>query len=339
MKTALKNLVHLLIVVIVAQTFSSCNDEWKDEQYIKYVSFVRSGYVDTYLNTNTADGMVHYKIPIEISGSTKNDKDVTVNVVIDPDTLTAFNRETYFTRTDLFYRQLDEKYYNFPNGMTVTIPAGKDIGYLNVDFNIRNLDLVEKYVLPLRIESTSEYVPSPKKYYKRSLMRIIPFNYFSGTYSAGAGQITSTTNGVTNTTPTSVATREMRYVNDSTVFFYAGLTEEDARNRSLYKIQVKFNSDMTVTLTADSARINFVADTSIDPKTGKSKCSYEIKEEMDALQPYLLIRTLTLNLQYRYDDVTNPYYTVTYNFKGSYTLERRRNTQIPEEDQQEIFEW
>lgn len=314
-------------VILMSFVFSSCTDEWKVEQYEKYVSFVRSGYTETYLNTNTKDGVVHYKIPIEISGTLLNDHDVTVKVELDNDTLVAHNITTYYNREDLFFRILDEEYYDFPNGMEVTIPAGKDVGYLDVDFKITGLDLVEKYILPLTIAETSAYIPSPKKHYKKTLMRIIPFNYFSGTYSAGAGSITAEG----DPTPTSKATRDMRFVNDSTVFFYAGLCEEDARDRATYKVRVKFNADETLTFSADSAQIEFtpVAD----------KCTWEIKEEMDALQPYLMIRTVTMDLQYSYKDVTNPNYTVKYNLKGSYTLERRRNTQIPEEDQQEIFEW
>jgi hypothetical protein len=196
-----------------------------------------------------------------------------------------------------------------------------------VDFQIKDLDLVEKYILPLQISSTSEYSPSPEKWYKKTLMRIIPFNYFSGTYSAGAGTITAEG----DPTPTSMATREMRVVSDSTVFFYAGLCEEDNRDRATYKVRVTFNADNTLTFTADSAKIEFT------PAPGK--CTWTITEVMDALQPYLLIRTVTMDLQYSYKDVSNPNYTVKYNLKGSYILERRRNTQIPEEDQQEIFEW
>ena len=59
---------------------------------------------------------------------------------------------------------------------------------------------------------------------------------------------------------------------------------------------------------------------------------------MDVLQPYLMIRTLTIDIFYTYMDVTNPSYKVKYTVSGFYTLERRRNTQIPEEDQQEIFD-
>lgn len=323
----MKKILFYAIVAVLGMTFYACEEEWKSEQYQKYVSFVRSGYTETYLNSNTADGIIHYKIPVEISGSTTNERQVTVQVDLDPDTLVAHNHTMFYTRDDLFFRQLNEEHFSFPNGTTVTIPAGENVGYLNIDFQVSDLDLVEKYILPLKISSTSEYTPSPKKHYKKTLMRIIPFNYFSGTYSAGAGTITAEG----DPTPTSKATREMRVVSDSTVFFYAGLCEEDARDRATYKVRARFNADNTITFSADSAKIEFT------PAPGK--CTWNIKEEMDALQPYLMIRTVTMELQYSYKDVSNPFYTVKYTLKGSYTLERRRNTQIPEEDQQEIFEW
>jgi hypothetical protein len=322
----MKKLIYSLIVIL-GIALLACDDEWDGEQYQKFVAFVRSGYTETYLNTNVKEGVIHYKIPIHISGSTTNDLKVNVQVAIDSDTLVAHNRTMFYNRNDLFFRQLDETHYSFPNGTMVTIPAGKDVGYLDIDFRVNDLDLVEKYILPLTISSTSEYEPSPRRHYKKSLMRIIPFNHFSGTYSAGAGTITAEGDA----TPTSMATREMRFVSDSAVFFYAGLCEEDARDRATYKVRAQFNSDNTLTFTADSSKIQFAA--------VPGKCTWSVKEEMDALQPFLMIRTVTMELQYSYLDVSNPHYTVRYTLRGSYTLERRRNTQIPEEDQQEIFEW
>ncbi len=327
----MRKLIIYSIISLFAVTFYSCNDEWKDEQYQKYVSFVRSGYNNTYLNYNSEGGTVKYRIPIVISGSTMNDRDVKVTISLDPDTLAAMNQARYFTREDLYYRLLDTKYYDF-NTLTTTIPAGENVGYIDVDFKIGDLDLVEKYVLPLRIQETSDFIPSPKLWYNRSLMRVVPFNDYSGIYSATGGTITE----VGSSTPTSVDTREMRVVDQNTVFFYAGLTEEDARNRALYKVKVKFESPTIVpdsggvVLTADNPDIAFTYD------PGKSY--YKIHSEMDALQPYLLKKTTTLFLNYTYKDISNPNYSVTYKFTGSYVMERRRNTQIPEQDQQEIFE-
>lgn len=326
----MKKIILYSIISLCTVLFYACNDEWKDEQYKKYVSFTRSGYENTYLNYNAEGGVVRYRIPVEVSGSTVNDRDVEVTIGIDPDTLNAMNQSRYFTREDLYFRLLDPKYYTFKT-MKTTIPAGQDVGYIDVDFKIDDLDLVEKYILPLNITETSVYQPSPKKWYRRSLMRIVPFNDYSGTYSATGGKITE----AGSSTPTSVDTREMRVVNQNTVFFYAGLTEEEARNRALYKVRATFNPSTTpnrglVTLTADSTRIGFTYE--------PDKCYYTIETKMDDLQPYLQIKTTTLFLKYTYLDISNPNYTVTYKFDGSYVLERRRNTQIPEQDQQEIFE-
>ena len=328
----MKKTVYYSIISLFALAFYACNDEWKDEQYEKYVSFVRSGYQDIYLNYNTTGGTIKYKIPVEVSGSTVNDRNVQVTIGIDPDTLQAMNLSRYYNREDLFFRLLEPQYYTM-NSRTTTIPAGKDVGYIDIDFRISDLDLVEKYVLPLVITETSEYMPSPKKWYRHSLMRIVPFNDYSGTYSATGGRITEEDSDM----PTSVDTREMRVVDHNTVFFYAGLTEEEARNRALYKVRAKFNpsaessDEGLVTLSADEDAIGFTF--------VPDSCTYKIEARMDDLQPYLQIKTVTLFLKYAYDDISNPNYKVKYIFDGSYVLERRRNTQIPEEDQQYIFDF
>lgn len=319
------------IISLCCIAFYACNDEWENEQYEKYVSFTKSGFTYTYLNYNAEGGVVTYRMPIEVSGSTVNDRNVHVTIGVDPDTLAAMNKARYFTREDLFYRLLEPRHYDFET-MEVTIPAGKDIAYVDIDFKIDGLDLVEKYILPLNIVETSEYTPSPKKWYRRALMYIVPFNDYSGIYSATGGTITE----VGDKTPTSVDTREMRVVDQNTVFFYAGLTEENARNRALYKVRAKFEPNEgdknsgKVVMSADSASIGFT----YEPQN----CYYTIDERMDDVQPYLKIRTITLFLKYTYNDITNTNYPVGYKFSGSYLLERRLNTQIPEEDQQYIFE-
>ena len=326
----MKKIVYYSIISLFCWTFCSCNDEWKDEQYEKYVSFVRSGYQNIYLNYNTEGGMIKYIVPVEVSGSTVNDRDVRVTIGIDPDTLQAMNLAQYFNRDDLYFRLLEPQYYTLQS-MQATIPAGEDVANFEVDFKIGDLDLVEKYVLPLLITETSEYMPSPIKWYRRSLMRIVPFNDYSGTYSATGGTITEG-----GKYPATMNTREMRVVDQNTVFFYAGLTEEDARNRAVYKVRARFNPPTdspdkgTITLSADDDAINFT----FDP----DNCYYTVEARMDELQPYLQIKTITLFLNYTYDDITNPGYKITYDFDGSYVLERRRNTQIPEEDQQYIFD-
>ena len=109
----MKKIIIYSILLLSSVIFYACNDEWKDEQYHKYVSFTRSGYVNTYLNYNAEGGLVTYRIPIEISGSTGNNRDVQVTIGVDPDTLNVMNQERYYTREDLYFRLLDPKYYEF----------------------------------------------------------------------------------------------------------------------------------------------------------------------------------------------------------------------------------
>ena len=45
-----------------------------------------------------------------------------------------------------------------------------------------------------------------------------------------------------------------------------------------------------------------------------------------------------MNLQYWYSDMTNPVYPIKYRYAGPMTLEKVRNIQVPEEDQQVILE-
>ena len=66
--------------------------------------------------------------------------------------------------------------------------------------------------------------------------------------------------------------------------------------------------------------------------------TYDIEETTDVDQPYLIHRYVTLNLEYEYDDTLEvPDYTVKYRAKGIMTMERKINTQIPDEDQ--AIEW
>jgi len=312
---------------IVASLFlSSCNDEWTLEQYEKNVSFVNNNMVDVNIKYNSIGGVINYKIPVLLSGSTENDANVDVTIALDPDTMPNLNFDRFRNREDLYFTQLGSEFYAFPS-MTTTIPAGSNIGYVNMSFKLSGIDMINKYILPLNVVSCSKFGPSLHKHYRKTLMRIIPFNDFSGVYSALQGQIfdiNPVPKGQTAPPPIVVSTREARVVDENTVFFFAGFTEEQAFDRAKYKIKAKFNADSTVTLTADDPSIKFTQ------KSG----TYSIQKRMDTVLPYNQIMDLTLTLDYQYSDITNPKFPLKYNFKGSMILEKVKNITIPEEDQQ-----
>ncbi len=67
--------------------------------------------------------------------------------------------------------------------MTTTIPSGSLQGYYDLDLKLEGLDLINKYILPVKIATTSYNNVSKRKWFSKSLMQIVPFNDYSGRYS------------------------------------------------------------------------------------------------------------------------------------------------------------
>src|SRR5690554_6712481 len=105
----MKNIFSLLLICSILLLGISCNDEWKDEQYKRYVSFKAplndQGVTRIYVRYKE-EGSTTYKLPLIVSGSTTNSESMTAHVALDPDTLTILNMEQYQDRTELYYKEL-----------------------------------------------------------------------------------------------------------------------------------------------------------------------------------------------------------------------------------------
>lgn len=300
----------------------ACNKEWEEELFTKYVAFGKNGVVQVYVKYKEQGGNIPLKIPLVLSGSTDNNMDVSVTVALDKDTLENLNFDRFRLRQDLYFKEFPAEFYSFKT-LTATIPKGSNTGHLTIDLKLDGIDLVNKYILPLEIVSSSRYSPSVLKHYRKALISIIPFNNFSGRYSV-AGAVWDRTRSENGQTALTTPYRNTWVVNENAVFFYAGVTEEEAMDRAGYKISARFNQDSTVTLTSSNPAINFA----------QQKGTYTISKRMDEVQPYLEKTYTTVYLEYQYDDITNPAFPLKYRFAGSMVLEKVKNIQIPEEEQQ-----
>ena len=328
----MKNRYRLLCLLAVMMLYSSCNDEWKDEQFEHYVSF-KAPTDDkgvTQINVRyKPDGEVTYQLPLVVSGSTTNTSDLTVHVAVDPDTLQVLNTEHFQNREDLFYKELESRYFTMPE--TVNIQAGENTSLLNIDFTLGDIDLVDKWLLPLTIEDdpSSGYVANHRKHYRKALLRVMPFNDYSGIYSGTA--LKTFLKGYENDAAIVKSEIPVYVVDENTVFFYAGTVDENRIGRRNYKIYASFDSQTkNVTITGEDPNIDFqVNDTPV----------FIVEETMDAVRPYLLHRYVTISkIDYNFTDYTTvPGATIDYTVRGSMILERKINTQIPDEDQ--AIEW
>jgi hypothetical protein len=328
----IKNIYGLLLVPAMLVLCGSCNKDWVSEQYEHYVSFkapLGDNGVSRISVRYKPDGYVTYQLPVIVSGSTTNVKNITIHVEVDSDTLQMLNNERFQSRTDFYYRELNGTYFRMPE--TVDIKAGESIALMGIDFSLSGIDLTDKWVLPLTIvdDPSYGYQSHPRKHYRKALLYVTPFNDYSGTYGGTALKTFFT--GYEDQPAMVTSEIPVYVVDENTVFFYAGTVDENRIDRRNYKIYAEFdNTTMGVTLYSDNPDMNFSA---------ISQPVYSINESMDATRPYLLHRYVTVSgIEYTYEDYTIvPEQRISYTVRGSLTLERKINTQIPDEDQ--AIEW
>ena len=97
----LKNI--LLYLLPIAGLCSSCNDEWENEQFTHYISFKAPINSDGVSRINvryrSGDEKTTFQLPVIVSGSTTNERNITVHVGLDTDTLEVLNQERFNNRT------------------------------------------------------------------------------------------------------------------------------------------------------------------------------------------------------------------------------------------------
>lgn len=325
----MKKIASIFSILLVLTTVA-CNKEWTSEQYEQYISFkapLNNDDVTPIHIRYKPDGQVNYELPVIVSGSTNNTKNLIVHLGVDSDTLKDFNFKNFQNRTDLYYKELTDQYFTIPD--TVSIQKGINISTVKVGFTLKNIDLVDKWILPLTIQPSSDYIPNPRRNYSKALLRIVPFNDYSGTYSGTSLKVYL--KGEEDGAAIVKNTIETYVVDEHTIFFYAGTVDENKADRRKYKIYAHFDDvKKEVTLDSDNPLMNLQVNQTIN---------YSIEEVQDELLPYLVHRYLTINnIDYNYTDytsVTNA--AIDYTIRGSLIMERKINTQIPDEDQ--AIEW
>ena len=336
----MRNIYILFFAFALAVGCMSCNDEWEDEQFVQNISFKAepnaNGVTFAHLRYNL-DGTVRYELPIIVSGSTMNSQNRTVHIALDPDTLKTLNREQYGGREPLYFKQLDPEYYSFPE--TVEIPAGQNMAILPIDIklggenNTHPLDQSDKWVLPLTIvdDPLYDYQANPRKHYRKALLRINPFNDYSGEYAATQYAI------YLNDSEESfkVSSQRSYVVDDKTIFIYAGLRDIDYLDRKDYKLFIKFTDDI---IDIQRKKLEIWSDNKDQNKLAPipgDQSYYTIDEEWDAKKPYLKHIYITLYLAYTFEDYsTVPNTRLRYKVQGTLSMQRDLNTLIPDEDQQ-----
>ncbi len=334
--------------VLSLATTTACNDDWEDEQYKQYVSFKAPLNTDgTSVGVTTINvpytrvngegqplygehGLSSYNLPMIVSGSTDNERDIRAHVA-HSDTLDILNIERFGFRQEIWYNDMSA-YASYPE--SILIPKGQNIGLLPISLDFRGIDLNDRYVLPITVVENKEdgCIRNPRKNYATAMLRILPYTDYSGVFQAANIKFYIVSGGVTDEEPGAMTTVQTYVVDENTVFFYAGTFNENSLLRANFKIYARFNplndsgSKGTIEMWADNEQMGFVQNTT---------ATYNIIEQEDEVQSYILRRTLIISdIDYTFNDyLTAQGSLITYNVKGNMTMERKLNTQMPEEDQ------
>lgn len=329
----MKNIYYLFLGMMAAICCSACNEEWEDEQYLQMASFKANvndqGVTTTHVRFKPG-GVVKFDLPIIMSGSTMSDRARTVHIGLDPDTLAQLNKEQYGQREELYFQQLESQYYSLPE--TIEMPAGECVTKLPIEFKLdETLDQADKWVLPLQIlqDPSYNYQANYRKYYRRAMLYLLPFNDYSGTYDASQYKIY-----LADDTSTALTMESSRayVVSDDEIFIYAGVRDIDYLDRKLYKIRIKFTDEV---VDLQHKKLIISSDNPENNLTPVGVQSYSVAESRDALKPYLRRIFITLDLNYTFEDYTTiPGQAIKYRVEGSLSMERKLNELIPDEDQQ-----
>ena len=347
-----KYMIMALLGTLLSGT--GCNDEWKDELYTKMVSIkapINTDVTNLYLEYKT-DGEVTYDLPILVSGSTTNNQNLMVRMGVDNDTLPKLNTYIFNNREDLYYRQLDPKHYEFSSDVC-NVPAGSDLSLFRIKFKFSELDLVEKYVLPVTIVDDPSYTMNTYKGRNKALLWIRPFNAYSGNYASSTLLVYYGTSASGASMHSS--NRATQVVDENTIFWYAGVTEEQATLRGNYKICAEFLPPTKVTelidpdtgqpnglvesegklrLYCDNPEVNFqVGSSNLIPEP-----TYRISESWDPERAYVKRRNVTMSVVYQYTDYTSSENSrYDYYCAGTMTMQRNINTLVP--DDMQAYYW
>mgnify|MGYP002584668204 FL=1 len=321
----MKKIITYFLMSGLLLTNAACNDEWEDEVYYQNVALkavINSEGVTNIYIPYEGNGEFVYQLPVVVGGSQINGSNLDVQIAVDRDTLKTLNNERYKLREDLYYQELPKENYEFPS-TTCHIPAGEWQGLYDIKFKFSGLDLRHKWVLPLTIVDTDTYNPNPIKNYRKALLRVMPYNDYSGSYAATNMKIYIDDDQFSM----SVEKRNLFVMSENQCFFYAGNISEELIDREKYKICLTFNEDGTITAQA------------VDPENKMEfevigQPNYTTRVMEDATYPYIEHHYTTINIEYRYKDVsTYEDYAIPNRVKGSMSMERKLDTLKPERDQ------
>lgn len=173
----MKRIINIISITLGIFIFTACQDELNNELFHKFSYLVENGWQTC--EVEIKDGNIaELLIDFGINGTSENDKDITLKITNDPDTLADYNFDKFKNQINSYYIELPTNCYSFDQEV-YTIPKGKYKTTAKIQIELDKIqNIYNDYVLPLKIESSTGESVGPSKYSKL-LAYILPTNRFS----------------------------------------------------------------------------------------------------------------------------------------------------------------
>lgn len=303
--------ISMALCTLMSMFIISC-ENLPDEQFEKRVVFTKNGFVDWEINYDET-GLDTTNVSVSVSGTSVLGGDVTVDFVLNPDTLASYNLEKFRGKEELYYKILPNNCYKFLSE-NVTIKSGTEYALLPIEINMSNIDKYGNYVLPLRIDKVSSCsVGLPL--YTTVMMNILLKNSFSGFYNVSGKLKDKSDNSELDMASFK---KTLRVINDNTCYLYIGNVEETNVNRATYIVEVTFNNNGTLSYKAlNSEAISFSCP---EPNLDSDINTWERTISQNTAGGKDDLLTIKLNMQYTYKDITDPAVPIEREFKGALVM-------------------
>lgn len=293
--------------VLLALALVSCSDDVDYELFTKYTYLLNNGWQENIKMEINDDNTVTLPVYFGVNGTTGNDKDITVKIAVDPDTLKDYNFDKYKNDTTAYYTMLPENCFSFDKDSYV-LPKGKLSTQATCTINLETLkstaSIFNEYVLPLKIAS-SEGEPTGPSRYSKALFFINLSNVYSGTYS-GTGKLQQIGTSYTS----DAGGKQLYAISRDECYIYLGNADRSTTDNKKFIARLHFNEDGSIDVSAISPDID------LKPISG----SYSFRFTQNANDSRKLARRTVVKLACEYTDVTDKYASVRIHYETTLTM-------------------
>lgn len=295
------------VLTVMALALVSCSDDVDYELFTKYTYLLNNGWQENIKMPINDDNTVTLPVYFGVNGTTGNNKDITVKLAVDADTLEAYNFDKYKNDTSAYYTMLPAGCFSFDKD-SYTIAKGKlnvsatctiDLEKLKEEASIYN-----EYVLPIRL-TESQGEPVGPSAYSKALYFINLTNDYSGVY-AGTGRLKQ----IGTNYSSDAGGKQLYAISKDECYLYLGNADRSTAHSKKLIAKLHFTDNGTVEMSAISPEIDF------QPVSG----SYSFKFTQNPNDSRKLSRRTVLNLVCEYTDVTDAYSHVRVRYETTLTM-------------------